>query len=77
MPSTPNPSDAKAQEPGVVLHPTTAVFTDPSERASRFNARKAAVFIADMNAVALSLLIANALHQVVNPEDPVGPGTYF
>ena len=77
MPSTPNSSDTNAQAPGVVLNPTTSVFSDPSERASRFNARKAAVFIADMNAIALSLLIANALHQFVKPEDPVGPGTYF
>ena len=77
MPSTPNSSDTKAQEPGVVLQPATAVFGNQSDRASRFNARKAAVFIADLNAVALSLLIANALHQMVNPQDPVGPGSYF
>lgn len=30
-----------------------------------------------MNAVALALLIANALHQWLRPQDPVGPATYF
>jgi len=77
MPSTPNSKNSRADDRNVVLHPTTAVFTDPADRPSRFNARKAAVFIADMNAVALSLLIANVVHQWLRPQDPVSAGTYF
>ena len=77
MPSTPITSNTGADDRNVVLHPTSSVFADPADRPSRFNARKTAVFIADMNAVALALLIANALHQWVKPEDPVGPSTYF
>lgn len=77
MPSTPTPSDTRADDRNVVLHPSSPVFSDPADRPSRFNARKTAVFIADMNAVALALLIANVLHQWVKPEDPVSPSTYF
>ena len=43
---------AEADAP-VVLHPTSTVFDDSSNKKSSFNARKAAVFIADLNAVAL------------------------
>lgn len=62
---------------GVVLHPNSAVFANDAERPSRFNARKAALFIADMNAIALSLLVANIIHPVVNAADPVSTSTYF
>ena len=62
---------------GVVLHPTSTVFDSSTERPSRFNARKAAVFVADLNAVALALLVANIIHQWVKPADPVEPRTYF
>lgn len=77
MPSTPTTSDSRADDRNVVLHPSSPVFADPADRPSRFNARKTAVFVADLNAVALSLLIANALHQWLRPQDPVGPATYF
>lgn len=77
MPTTPTPSDTRANDRNVVLHPNTAVFSDSADRPSRFNARKAAVFIADMNAVAISLLIANIIHNQVNPQDPVEQSTYF
>ena len=62
---------------GVILHPASAVFEGSGDRPSRFNARKAAVFIADLNAVALALLVANILQQWIKPEDPVEPRTYF
>jgi len=77
MPPNTSTSSNGRNDRNVVLHPTTAVFADPTDRPSRFNARKTAVFIADMNAVAFSLLIANVFHQWVNPQDPVGPSTYF
>jgi exopolysaccharide biosynthesis polyprenyl glycosylphosphotransferase len=77
MPSIPSTSSTGRHDRNVILHPATAVFADPTDRPSRFNTRKTALFIADMNAVALSLLIANAFHQWVNPQDPVGPSTYF
>ncbi len=77
MSSTSKSNVAGAADTGVVLHPTSAVFDGNAERPSRFNARKAAVFIADLNAVALALLVANILHQFIRPEDPVTPATYF
>lgn len=68
-------SDSEAK--GVVLHPTSTVFGEGRERASSFNARKAAVFVADLNAVALSLLIGTLLATWMNPADPVSTRTYF
>ena len=70
-------SAAENVDAGVVLHPTSAVFDGSGDRPSRFNARKAAVFIADLNAVALALLAANIVHQWIKPEDPVSASTYF
>ena len=70
-------SDRRAQDPNVVLHPTSAVFGDQQQRPSRFNARKAAVFVADLNAVALSLVLAGLVHSVINQQDPVSMRTYF
>ncbi len=61
----------------VVLHPTSTVFDDSSNKKSSFNARKAAVFVADLNAVALALLIATIIHQRIRPGDPVGAESYF
>ena len=61
---------------GVQLHPEGAVYSD-RERPSRFNSRKLAVFIADLNAVVLSLLLAGIIHQSLNPDDPVSGRTYF
>lgn len=61
---------------GVVLQPASAVYAD-RDRPSRFNSRKAAVFLADLNAVALSLLIAGSIHQAVNSADPVSGRSYF
>ena len=73
-------TDTAAREPedaGVVLHPTSTVFDGGGDRPSRFNARKAAVFIADLNAVALALLAANILHRWVKPDDPSTTTEYF
>ena len=75
--STHSTEETELRDAGVVLHPTSAVFGNDSERPSRFNARKAALFVADLNAVALSLLVANLLQPVINPEDPVSTITYF
>ncbi|MBT8208121.1 MAG: hypothetical protein KJO18_07605, partial [Acidimicrobiia bacterium] len=61
---------------GVVLQPASAVYAE-RERPSRFNSRKAAVFLADLNAVASSLLVAGALHQAFNSADPVSGRSYF
>ncbi len=73
-------TDTSTEEPKndatVVLHPTSTVFSS-GDRPSRFNARKAALFVADLNAIALSLLLANVLHPSINPRDPVGAETYF
>jgi len=77
MPSTPETEVAENADSGVVLHPTSTVFAGNTERSSRFNARKAAVFVADLNAVALALLLANIIHQWVKPEDPAPVSTYF
>ncbi len=77
MSTTPETDVASTASPGVVLHPTSTVFSGRGDRPSRFNARKAAVFIADLNAVALALLVANILHQWISPEDPVLPRQYF
>ncbi|MFT7474620.1 MAG: FlaA1/EpsC-like NDP-sugar epimerase, partial [Verrucomicrobiales bacterium] len=78
MPTTPNLTDVKNAD-SVVLNPTSTVFDDQGKRASRFNARKAAVFVADLNAVALALLVANIIHQWLRPfsEDQVSATTYF
>ena len=76
MSTTDTPSKAAANDSTVVLHPASNVF-DGGERPSRFNARKAALFVADLNAVAISLLIANLIHPSINPEDPVQTSTYF
>ena len=75
--SAPPTEESETREGGVVLHPTSAVFGNDGERTSRFNARKAALFVADLNAVALSLLVANLLQPVINPNDPVSAMTYF
>ncbi len=77
MSTNPDSELAESVDSGVVLHPTSTVFSDSSERPSRFNARKAAVFIADLNAVALALLVANILHQWIKPEDPVTASQYL
>ena len=75
--STQESPKLETPENRVVLHPTSAVFGNDGERPSRFNARKAALFVADLNAVALALLVANLIHGAVNPEDPVSASTYF
>ncbi len=82
MSETPQPAPATADttsaKPGVILHPSSAVF-DNDERPGRrrINARKAAVFVADMNAIAASLLIAGILQAWLRPADPVSSQTYF
>ena len=75
--STQETNDLDTPDSRVVLHPTSAVFGNDGNRPSRFNARKAALFVADLNAVALSLLVANLIHPAINPEDPVASSTYF
>jgi len=69
-------SEGQEGTAGVQLHPKGAVYSD-RERPSRFNSRKLAVFIADLNAVVLSLLLAGMIHQSINPDDPVSSRTYF
>ncbi len=69
-------SNQPAEKP-VVLHPTSTVFDDSSNKKSSFNARKAAVFIADLNAVALALTVATIIHQWIRPSDPVSATSYF
>jgi exopolysaccharide biosynthesis polyprenyl glycosylphosphotransferase len=76
-PSVNNSATSEKDGKGVVLHPTSAVFGEDRERASRFNARKAAVFVADLNAVALSLFLGALVATWVNPSDPVATRTYF
>lgn len=61
---------------GVRLHPQSAVFKD-RDRPSRFNSRKTAVFVADLNAVTLSLFVAGLIQHFVNPSDPVTSRAYF
>ena len=77
MSTTHNLSDLSTEEAPVVLYPSSAVFDDSSQKKSSFNARKAAVFVADLNAIALALLSATAIHQFIRPGDPVGADTYF
>jgi len=75
--STQESEELETSDNRVVLHPTSAVFGNDGDRPSRFNARKAALFVADLNAVALSLLVANLIHPSINPSDPVSGTTYF
>ena len=79
MSTTPNLTDVSEQstKAPVVLHPTSTVFDDSSNKKSSFNARKAAVFVADLNAVALALFAAVSLHQWIRPGDPVTAVSYF
>ena len=67
----------ESAEAPVVLHPTSTVFDDSSNKKSSFNARKSAVFIADLNAVALALTVATIIHQWLRPADPVSAEEYF
>ena len=75
--STQESQKLTAPEGRVVLNPSSTVFGNDGDRPSRFNARKAALFVADLNAVALSLLLANLIHAATNPTDPVSSSTYF
>lgn len=77
MSTTHNLTEVPNEDAGVILHPASAVFDDSSQKKSNFNARKAAVFFADLNAIGLALLAATSLHQVVLPNDPVSAATYF
>lgn len=77
MATTPETDVVANADAGVVLHPTSTVFAGNNERPSRFNARKAAVFVADLNAVALALLVANIVHQWIRPGDPELTSRYF
>lgn len=61
----------------VVLHPTSNVFVREGERPSRFNSRKSALFVADLNAVAISLVVSNIIHEFWKPDDGVSAETYF
>lgn len=75
--STQESPKLETPENRVVLHPNSTVFGNNEDRPSRFNARKAALFVADLNAVALALLVANLVHGAVNPNDPVSAASYF
>ena len=75
--TSPTGTESKSRPSGLVLQPASGVFDDERDRPSSFNSRKAAVFIADLNAVALSLLVAGMLHSWINPTDPVSSRTYF
>jgi len=77
MSTTSRQSDEDTKDSPVVLHPTSTVFGGDAERPSRFNARKTALFVADLNAIALSLLISNLIHEIWKPDDPVTARTYF
>lgn len=77
MSTTHNLTEVSGQDAGVVLHPASAVFDSSPQKKSNFNARKAAVFFADLNAIGLALVAATALHQVLRPADPVSSETYF
>lgn len=75
--TSPTGTQSSERPSGLVLQPSSGVYDDGRDRPSSFNSRKAAVFIADLNAVALSLVIAGMLHGWVNPSDPVSNRTYF
>lgn len=60
----------------VVLHPRQTDY-ERNDRPNRLNARKAAVFIADLNAIALALVVAVLIHDQVNSQDPVATRSYF
>ncbi|MGI9605638.1 MAG: sugar transferase, partial [Acidimicrobiales bacterium] len=75
--SPPNQRGEVSDREDVVLQPTSAVFGEGRERPSPFNRRKAAVFVADLNAVAIALLIAGLVNEWINSEDPVSARTYF
>ena len=75
--TSPTGSKTDNRPGGLVLQPASAVYDDGRERPSSFNSRKAAVFVADLNAIVLSLVVAGLIHSWVNPEDPVSNRTYF
>ncbi len=75
--TSPTGSNTENRPGGLVLQPASAVYDDGRERPSSFNSRKAAVFVADLNAIVVSLVIAGLIHNWVNPEDPVSNRTYF
>ena len=77
MSTTHELNELEPEDGQVILHPTSTVFDDSSNKKSSFNARKAAVFVADLNAVALALLVATILHQIIRPGDPIPPESYF
>ena len=77
MSTSPNLTEVSNDDAPVVLHPNSGVFNDSSNKKSKFNARKAAVFVADLNAVALALLVATILNETFRPNDPVTQNTYF
>ncbi len=77
MSTTPSLTDVSDDDGHVVLHPTSTVFDDSANKGSKFNARKAAVFVADLNAVALALLVATIIHEQIRPGDPVAQESYF
>ena len=77
MSTSPNLAEISNDDAHVVLHPNSGVFNDSSNKKSKFNARKAAVFVADLNAVALALLVATILNETFRPNDPVTQNTYF
>ena len=77
MSTTENLTEVTKEDAAVILHPASGVFDDSSQKKPNFNARKAAVFVADLNAIGLALLAATSLHQVIRPQDPVGADTYF
>ena len=62
---------------GVVLHPHADVFAGERRNAALLNPRKTALFLGDLIAVGLGLLLSVLIHAALNPTDPVSGSTYF
>ncbi|MDH3706623.1 MAG: sugar transferase, partial [Acidimicrobiia bacterium] len=71
------PSQQLELPDGVVLHPHADVFDGERRSAALLNPRKTALFLGDLIAVGVGLLVSVGLHSRLNPTDPVSGATYF
>jgi len=67
---------AKTQTHNVVLYPDNKTLPMPIPRAGRFNASKAALVMADLLMVTVSLVVAAWVNAHLNPEDPTTRAQY-
>ncbi len=61
----------------VVLYPNAEAYKGQQRRVALFNPRKTALFLGDLIAVSVALLLSVLIHSAINPTDPVSGTTYF